>query len=173
MAIGDLPGSVPGATYNGFSGPPVKATDQEKRRRTIILAGVVGALGLGVLAGALARPDVSMAERREMEPVRQTPSGPELAIQVDPAKPPPAPPPVTKSERLEVLPAELAKAAPKPPPVIRTAYRERAPTFDEAPIDCSAPADRHEARICRDIGFSDEAPPLDIPPPDEGDFAFR
>ncbi len=173
MAIGDLPGPVPGPTYNGFSGPPPKATDAEKRRRTITVAGVAGALALGLLAGVLAQPKLHSAEQTEMAAVSQTPSvGPQLAIQVDPAPAPPAPAPVAKAERLEVLPAELARAAPKPPPA-PAVYREtRADAFDEPAIDCGAPADRHEARICRDIGFLDDAEPLYIPHPDE-DLAFR
>ena len=106
-----------------------------------------------------------------MEPVRQT-DGPQLAIEVQ-RRLPPAPVPALKSTPLEVLPAEMVQAAPRAPivPVVqRREPIERPMVEDDAPIDCGAPADDHEARICRDIGWGEAHDDryLEAPPADEG-----
>src|SRR5262245_16295046 len=110
MAASDFSGAVPSETYHGFSGPRHRVSDGEKRRRSITLIGVGAALVLGLGVGMLAKPKLVTEPAPPMEAVVQTAStGPQLAIQVDRAAPPPAAPPVRKSERLEVLPARLAQ----------------------------------------------------------------
>jgi hypothetical protein len=89
-----------------------------------------------------------------MEAVDQT-TGPQLAIQVDRAPPPPSP--AATGERLEVLPARLARAAPKPP-IVEAETSEAEPERAMAPIDCAAPVNGYEARICYEAGLDDSAP---------------
>lgn len=138
-----------GTTYNGFSGsaPPPRGPDSlyidrpEPRRfepeeyqhparaksgvsRGLVLAGVGAALGLGVLFGIVARPDLGGEQPAPppMQPV--TPAAPAAVtppVPIEVVGPEPAPPPsAAADEQLEVLPDAMAQAsrpvaAPRPP----------------------------------------------------------
>lgn len=111
-----------GSTYNGFAGPPRDGEPTlrfdgrpppapRRSRKPLILAGVAGALGLGVLVGLMARPQlVTDRETRPMAPVATASTG-EMEIAVAPELPPPAPPAPVDDAPLEVLPPEYASAA--------------------------------------------------------------
>lgn len=154
MPADDFSGAVPSATYHGFSGPRHRVSSGEKRRRTITVIGVGAALVLGLAVGMLARPKLALGSQAPMEAVVQS-AGPQLAIQVDRPAPPAAP--AATSERLEVLPARLARAAPRPP-VVQAEITEAEPERALAPIDCAAPVNGYEARICYEAGLDDSAP---------------
>jgi uncharacterized protein YecT (DUF1311 family) len=148
-----------GGAYNGFAGPspgaptppPPRAPD---RRRNLLLGGLAGAVGLGLVFGLLARPQLGDqgVERAPMKPVTAESSATPVPVEV--AKPEPLPIPKPDG-KLEVLPPELARAAPPPlrvpaaapsrpapaPPVPAPAQVAQAPSAPEAsaPVVARAP----------------------------------
>lgn len=108
-----------GTTYNGFSGPAPEApaarrsrfarlAEQRPSTRNLMLGGVGAALALGLLFGALAKPEIKTPEGPARAPMQPVPSAANLPIEVG------APPPeqvVQPAGKLEVLPPDLARQA--------------------------------------------------------------
>ncbi|WP_374467712.1 hypothetical protein, partial [Phenylobacterium sp.] len=117
-----------GGAYNGFAGhsgraappPPSPAAPPPggpTRRRNLMLGGLAGAVGLGLVFGLWARPQLGedREARRPMAAVTaRAEDVPAPAVPVEVARPEPAPPPRSDGP-LEVLPPELARAAPAAP----------------------------------------------------------
>ncbi|MFN3512877.1 MAG: hypothetical protein ACK41C_07530 [Phenylobacterium sp.] len=103
-------------TYKGFAAPrapkPATRTPAWRSRRAAILAG--SALGLGLLFGLLARPELAVDRPppAPMQPVAVADLSGQMEIEFNP---PPAPPLPQDGGKLEVLPADMAAAAPKAP----------------------------------------------------------
>ncbi len=164
-------------TYNGFSGTGAPLHDTglrierpEPRRfepheyelpsrprrrvsRGMLLGGLGAAVGLGLVFGLLAKPDLGeeARTREPMQPVTPAtaPTAASVPIEVAPASTPSAPPPAGK---LEVLPPELARAVqPRSPTVVPTrpepVETRTARVRDAAPVPTreAAPAPPREA----------------------------
>jgi hypothetical protein len=106
-----------GATYHGFSGmaeprPPPTRGRMPALSRKLVIGGVAVAVGLGLVFGLAARPDIGQREGKAapMPPAAQAPSE---TIPIEVTKPVllPTPKPTT---RLEVLPPDMARRAPPP-----------------------------------------------------------
>lgn len=179
-----------GSTYNGFAGPPRDAEPMlrfdgrpppapRRNRKPLIVAGVAGALGLGVLVGLMARPQlVTDRETRPMAPVTTAATEGQMEIAVAP-EPPPTPAPATTNDApLEVLPPEYASAAqaraaeasarapvivpstPAPPAATSPPRVEPEPPvvaiappprrFERPSFDCADAGTRAERMVCED-----------------------
>jgi len=158
MTIDQRAGLPAGGAYGGFSrAAPAPEPRRPGRLRAIVMGGVAAALALGLGAGLLARPDLAETTQQPMAAARQIPTSAQDQLAIVVNHPAPAPIP-RSSDKLEVLPARLAAAAPSPVVVkARASEGDEAVGADDAdeapPIDCAAPANGHEARICDDIGF--------------------
>lgn len=142
-----------GHTYNGFAGPPrdepllrfdgrPPPSPQRRDRRPMIVAGVAGALGLGILVGLLAQPDlVTNRDDRPMAPVTAAPNTEQMKIAVAPPVAPPTPEASESDAPLEVLPPEYADAA-----QARAAESRAAEASARAPV-LSPPAPVREVEI--------------------------
>ncbi|MDB5424324.1 MAG: hypothetical protein JWQ29_1740 [Phenylobacterium sp.] len=133
--------------YNGFSGPREPRPRPAHGRlpplsRNLIVGGVAAAVGLGLVLGIAARPDIGQHDLKPtpMQPVA-APSG-VLDVEVNRPVVLPAPRP---TGRLEVLPPDLASSAPRM--VAATPRQDPAPARIEPqpaalPVD-PAPAAPH------------------------------
>lgn len=177
---GDPLGEAPlGTTYNGFSGPPAPerpptglARLLRERTKEIVLGGVTLALVLGLGAGLWARPNLD-ADGQARPPVRAD-TAEQVRILLNKSQPVAAP--IAAAPRLEVLSPAQAAAAPRatPAPVQRLAragpVRIEPPAADPAPeeddvLDCRRPANRYEARMCRDLAAEEDTrrgPPPEV-----------
>ena len=146
----------PGATYDGFSGPlepPVgrpRPSATRRVSRTLLLGGVAAAVGLGLLAGAIARPNLGPHEKAA--PMRAVTQSSTETLDVEVNKPVVLPAPKSTG-RLEVLAPDLARDAPRM--VVATAPIPRridavpaAPA--EAGFDCRAAGSPAEQMVCED-----------------------
>jgi uncharacterized protein YecT (DUF1311 family) len=157
-----------GTTYNGFSGP---AEPRPARRatpplsRNLILGGVAAAVGLGLVFGFAARPNLGQHERAApMQPATQ-PSTDTLDIEVNKPVILPAPRP---TGRLEVLPPDLARNAPRMAARALPAQPAAAPHIDaplsppridprpptEASFSCRGAGSAAEQMVCEDPGLA-------------------
>jgi len=137
-----------GATYKGFSGlaEPRPARGPVLNRNWVI-GGVAAAVGLGLLFGLAARPDIGQHEMKAapMQPAAQASNE---AIPIEVTKPVvlPAAKPTTP---LEVLPPDMA----------RRAAPAATPRFEPAPI--AEPYERHLDE--EDVDEPEDALPDDAP----------
>jgi uncharacterized protein YecT (DUF1311 family) len=148
-----------GTTYNGFAGAaelPPQPAYRPRLSRNLLLGGVAVAVGLGLVFGLAARPNLGQHDVKPapMQPAAQ-PSKDVLDVEV--AKPVvlPAPKP---TGRLEVLPPDLARAAPRmaavvPVSPIATPRIEPRPAAD-AGFDCRSAGSVAEQMVCGDPGLS-------------------
>lgn len=142
-----------GHTYNGFAGPrdgePLLRFDgrpppspRRRDRRPLVAAGVAGALGLGILVGLMAKPDlITDRDERPMAPVATAPAAGQMEIAVAPPPAPSAAPAGVTEPPLEVLPREYADAA-----QARAAESRAAEASARAPV-LSPPAPVREVEI--------------------------
>ena len=127
MTFDSTPGGTPGVTYNGFAGQPPPPPTRARRSppsRKAILAGIAGAVGLGLVLGVMARPDFG-DDGRAREPMRPAAKIAEPRQDIVVATPPdegmeivvnkPVVAPLPKSTGpIEVMSPELIRAAQQP-----------------------------------------------------------
>lgn len=129
--------------------------------KMIAVAGVAGALVLGLVFGFWAKPELGRSPARApMQPVRT------MAIEIAAPPPQPTPQPVGK---LEVLPQDLAQMSaraaqaaqslPPPPPLpVQPAALPRlavpSPQPARAAFDCAGAASLGERMVCEDTGLA-------------------
>ena len=149
-----------GTTYNGFAGAP-DLPPQPRRRaiprlsRNLLLGGVAAAVGLGLVLGLAARPN--LGPRAKPPPMQPAARASTDVLDVEVKKPVvlPAPKP---TGRLEVLPPDLARAAPRmaaaaPTLPIAPSRIEPQPAL-EAGFDCRSAGSLAEQMVCADPGLS-------------------
>ena len=135
-----------GATYHGFSTPPLAAPKPRSApaparrvwpipRGVTIGAGVAAAVALGLLFGFWARPN--LAHPAPAGPMRAvTPAGYDAAQRMNTEVNAPPPAPVPKSAgKLEVLPPDLARNAPRPVATLPASVFPSSPGLGRAPIE--------------------------------------
>src|SRR5689334_25013047 len=129
----DRPGEPwSGMTYRGFAGttpasPPPGAeaeppTPEPGLPRNALFGGVAVALAAGVLFGVIARPDLAgVGAKPEPAPAATTaqpaPAPAAATVPIEVAQMAPAPVPKA-TDKLEVLPRDMARAAPPPAPAV-------------------------------------------------------
>jgi uncharacterized protein YecT (DUF1311 family) len=152
-----------GITYHGFSGPspaPSRARSRAPHERpapasrrpstrSLLLGGVGVALLLGLIFGALAKPDLKTDPGRTTNAAASAPGAaaaalaqpgaglgatPQMTIEVN--QPPPGEAP-RAAGKLEVLPPDLARRAQQPAPLMSPAT-PGAPAFEPAPLPAVA-----------------------------------
>lgn len=168
-----------GTTYNGFSGPaqptqpaPGPGPFIDSRMKRLLAGGVAGALVLGLGFGLLAKPDLKADPARPAARTARADTDDQVQVLLNRAPPPPVLPVTTIGKRLEVLTPAQAAAAPRAvvaaPPVRRLEVARAEPVRidpgpaevdDEAILDCRRPADRAEARLCRDLAAEEDPGP--------------
>ena len=148
-----------GTTYNGFAGaaepPPQPARRPIPRlSRNLLLGGVAAAVGLGLVFGFAARPNLGqhMSKPAPMQPAARSSTD---VLDVEVTKPVvlPAPKP---TGRLEVLPPDWARAAPRmatAAPILPAAPPRFEPAGD-AGFDCRSAGSLSEQMVCGDPGLS-------------------
>jgi len=158
----------PGTTHNGFSGPPEPEVGRPPPRatrrvsRTLLLGGVAAAVGLGLLAGAITRPNLGQGEKAPPMRAVTQPSTETLDVEVNKPVVLPAP---KSTGRLEVLAPDLARDAPRmvaaaaPTPLPRIDAPPappgvETPAADEASFSCRAAGSPAEQMVCEDPGLA-------------------
>jgi uncharacterized protein YecT (DUF1311 family) len=150
-----------GTTYNGFAGaaelPPQPARGPIPRlSRNLLLGGVAAAVGLGLVFGIAARPNLGQHALKPapMQPAARS-STDVLDIEVTKPVVLPAPKP---TGRLEVLPPDLARAAPRmaaAAPILPVAPPRIAPRpVADAGFDCRSAGSPADQMVCADPGLS-------------------
>lgn len=130
---------LPGATYNGFSGPDASprreaAPPREGLSKKTLYGGLAAAIAAGLAFGLWARPEFAN-DRQAREPMKaavQTPVAETPIVPVEVLAPEPTPAPKSDGP-LDVLPADLAAraeasrpiATPRTAPVVRRAEAPR------------------------------------------------